>query len=94
LCKAYAAGNGAERGGKLDATGFKELAEAAGGEERVADFCEDLLPGDQNLKKTRQPGQPDPSPSGGQNQGGPSASTGGGGGQGQGGASSQDQHVP
>jgi hypothetical protein len=94
LCKAYAAGNGPERGGKLDATGFEELAEAAGGEERVADFCEDLLPGDQKLKKTRQPGQPDPSPSGGQNQGGPSASTDGGGGQGQGGASSQDQHVP
>jgi hypothetical protein len=91
LCKAYAAGNGAERGGKLDATGFEELAEAAGGEERVADFCEDLLPGDQKLKKTR---QPDPSRSGGQNQGGPSASTGGGGGQGQGGASSQDQRVP
>jgi len=96
-CEAFAAGNGAERGGKLDATAFEELAEAAGGEERVADFCEDLLPGDQKLKETEKPsrpGQPDPSGSGGQGQGGPPASTGGSGGQGQGRAPAEDRHVP
>jgi hypothetical protein len=94
LCEAFAAGNGAERGGKPDATPFEELAEAAGGEERVADFCEDLLPGDQKLKETKKPRRSDPSGSGGQGQGGAPASTGGSGGQGQGGAPAEAQHVP
>jgi hypothetical protein len=53
LCEAFAAGNGAEQGGKLDATAFEELARAAGGEDRVPDFCEDLLPGDQHLKEPK-----------------------------------------
>jgi len=97
LCLAYAAGEGADRGGKPDATAFEELATVAGGEDRVADFCEELLPGDQKLKETKKPsrpGQPDPSGSGGQGQGGPPASTGGSGGQGQGGTPAEDRHVP
>jgi hypothetical protein len=86
LCEAYAAGNGVERGGKLDASAFEELVAVAGGEEKVAAYCEDLLPGDQKLlketKRTKPPEQPGPSGSGGQGQGGPPASTGGTGGQG------------
>ena len=97
LCLAYAAGEGADRGGKPDATAFEELATVAGGEDRVADFCEELLPGDQKLKETkkpRRPGQPDPSGNGAQGEGGPPASTGGSGGQGQGGTPAEDRHVP
>jgi hypothetical protein len=91
LCNAYAVGNGAAQGGKLDATAFKALATAAGGEDKVATFCEDLLPGDQKLKEPKdtkqpkepgKPEQPSPSGTGGQGQGSPPASTGG---QGQGG---------
>jgi hypothetical protein len=89
LCKAYAAGNGAAQGGKLDATAFKALATAAGGEDKVATFCEDLLPGDQKLKEPKEtkdtkqpkepgkPEQPGPSGTGGQGQGSPPDSTGG-----------------
>jgi hypothetical protein len=83
LCEAFAAGEGAERGGKLDATAFQELVAVAGGEEKVPAYCEDLLPGDQKLKETKKtkPEQPDPSGSGGQGQGShPSTSTGGSGG--------------
>jgi hypothetical protein len=88
LCEAYAAGNGAAQGDKLNATAFADLAEAAGGEDKVAAFCEDLLPGDQKLKEPKEtkdtkqpkePGQPEPpSPpgSGGQGQGGPPTETG------------------
>jgi hypothetical protein len=70
LCLAYAAGEGADRGGKLDATALADLAKAAGGEEQVAAFCEDLLPGDQQLKETKktkdtkQSEQPNPSGTG------------------------------
>jgi hypothetical protein len=66
LCQALLSGNGAEEGGKLDATAFEALARAAGGQERVPAFCDDLLPGDQ---KAKEPKQPEPSGSGGQGQG-------------------------
>ena len=88
LCLAYAAGEGADRGGKLDATALADLAKAAGGEEQVAAFCEDLLPGDQQLKETKKTKdtkkseQPNPSATGPQSppastsgQGNPPAST-------------------
>ena len=99
LCEAFVAGDGVERGGKLDATAFEELAKVAGGEEQVAAYCEELLPGDQKLKETKeskpeQPEQPDPSGSGGQTQGGPPASTGGTGGQGQGGPAPEGSRAP
>jgi hypothetical protein len=92
LCEAYAAGNGVERGGKLDASAFEELVAVAGGEEKVAAYCEDLLPGDQKLlkktKNTKPPEQPRPSGSG------PPASTGGTGGQGQGGPPPEGNRAP
>ena len=77
LCQAFVSGNGTEEGGKLDATAFEALARAAGGQERVPAYCQDLLPGDKKLK------EPTPSNSGGQGQSGPPATTGSGG-QGQG----------
>jgi len=89
LCEAYAAGNGAAQGGKLDATAFKALATAAGGEDKVATFCEDLLPGDQKLKDPKDPKQPGSSGTGGQ--GGPPASTGG---QGEGGPPPETGRAP
>jgi hypothetical protein len=94
LCKAFAAGNGAERGGKPDAAVFKELITAAGGEKQVPAYCEDLLPGDQQLKKTKPPELPVPSGTGGQGQGGgrPPVSTGGTGGQG--GSAPEDKPAP
>ena len=76
LCQAFVSGNGTEEGGKLDATAFEALARAAGGQERVPAYCQDLLPGDK-IK------EPTPSNSGGQGQSGPPATTGSGG-QGQG----------
>jgi hypothetical protein len=83
LCQAFVSGNGAEEDGRLDATAFGALARAAGGQERVPAFCEDLLPGDQKPKEPKEPKQPEPSDSGGQGQSGPPATTGSGG-QGQG----------
>ena len=77
LCQAFLSGNGAEEGGKLGAAAFEVLARAAGGQERVPAYCQDLLPGDQKIK------EPTPSNSGGQGQSGPPATTGSGG-QGQG----------
>ena len=77
LCQALVSGNGAEEGGKLDAAAFEVLARAAGGQERVPAYCQDLVPGDQKIK------EPTPSNSGGQGQSGPPATTGSGG-QGQG----------
>jgi hypothetical protein len=65
-----------EEDGRLDATAFGALARAAGGQERVPAFCEDLLPGDQKPKEPKEPKQPEPSDSGGQGQSGPPATTG------------------
>jgi hypothetical protein len=76
LCQAFVSGNGAEEDGRLDATAFGALARAAGGQERVPAFCEDLLPGDQKPKEPKEPKQPEPSDSGGQGQSGPPATTG------------------
>ena len=102
LCQAFESGNGAAQGGKLDATAFKALATAAGGEDKVATFCEDLLPGDQKLKgpketkdtkQPKEPGQPEqpgPSGTGGQGQGSPPTSTGGS----QGGPPPEREHTP
>jgi hypothetical protein len=80
LCQAFLSGNGAEQSGRLNATAFEALARAAGGQDRVPAFCDNLLPGDQNAKE---PKKPKPSGDVGQGQGIPPTSTGSGG-QGQG----------
>jgi hypothetical protein len=78
LCQAFLSGNGAEEGGKLDATAFEALARAAGGQDKVPAYCQVLQPGDQ---KANEQGarQPEPSDTRGQGQGGPPPSTGSGG---------------
>lgn len=78
LCQAFLSGDGAEEGGKLDATAFEALARAAGGQDKVPDYCQALQPGDQ---KANEQGarQPEPSDTRGQGQGGPPPSTGSGG---------------
>ncbi len=42
LCTAYMAGQGATQGGKYDAAAFQALERAAGGADKVADFCKDV----------------------------------------------------
>src|SRR6266542_399290 len=42
LCRAWQAGQGADHGKKADAVAFKALAEAAGGSDKIADYCEDV----------------------------------------------------
>jgi hypothetical protein len=42
LCRAWQAGQGGEHGKKNDATAFKALATAAGGSDKIADFCKDV----------------------------------------------------
>jgi hypothetical protein len=74
LCQAFVSGNGTEEGGRLDAAAFEALARAAGGQERVPAFCEDLLPGDQKAQEPKAkepPRKPKPSGNGGHGQGGP-----------------------
>jgi hypothetical protein len=80
LCEAFTTGNGGNQGGKLDATAFEALATEAGGEDKVAAWCEDLLGGDQASKKPKEPKdtkQPEesepqgPPGTGGQGQAGP-----------------------
>ena len=73
LCQAFRSGNGAEQGGKLDATSFRALARAAGGEDKVAAFCEAIPPADDKAQGTQRvhqgtAGGQDP-PGGGGNQG-------------------------
>ena len=43
LCRAWAAGQGTANGGKADSTAFEALAKAAGGADRIAAFCADVL---------------------------------------------------
>jgi hypothetical protein len=78
LCQAFLSGNGTAQGQKLDATAFEALARAAGDQERVAAYCQDLLRRDQKAKEPKEPMQPEPSGNGGQGQGGPPATTGSG----------------
>jgi hypothetical protein len=78
LCRAFRAGNG-EQGGRLDATAFQDLAEAAGGPGRVAAFCEDVLAADPKAKPKEAKPKTPPDDAG-QGPGGPPADPGGSGG--------------
>ena len=83
LCQAVMSGNGAEQGGKLDATAFEVLTRAAGGKDKIDAYCQALVQEDQasgkpkGPKDTKQPKEPEqseqsvPSGNGGQGQGGP-----------------------
>jgi hypothetical protein len=78
LCRAFMAGQGAEQGKKIDAAAFKALADAAGGPDKIATYCQGTQPG--NTKSDRHTKQTPPRGPGnqGQGQGGPPPSTGGG----------------
>jgi hypothetical protein len=94
LCQAFQEGKGGDHGGKLDAAAFKELAAAAGGDDRVEVFCEELLAADVQVKGPKESKPKDPPKDEGQ--GGIPPSSGGdgsGGGTGAGG-SGQDQGSP
>ena len=45
LCRAWQAGQGADHGQKADAVAFQALAEAAGGADNIAAYCEDVTAG-------------------------------------------------
>jgi hypothetical protein len=92
LCQAFLEGKGGDHGGKLDAVAFKELAAAAGGDDRVKVFCEELLAADVQVKGPKESKPKDP-PDAGHGQGGPPPTTGGAGsgsGTGGGGGGGQD----
>lgn len=78
LCRAFMAGQGAEQSKKIDAAAFKALAEAAGGPDKIATYCQGTEPG--NTKSEGQKEQTPPHGPGnqGQGQGGPPPSTGSG----------------
>ena len=86
LCRAFMAGQGAEQSKRIDAAAFKALAEAAGGPDKIATYCQGTQPG--NTKSDGQKEQTPPHGPGNQGQGpgGPPPSAGSGNqGQGQGG---------
>jgi hypothetical protein len=45
LCRAWQAGQGADHGSRMDAVAFQALAEAAGGADNIAAYCQDVAPG-------------------------------------------------
>ena len=45
LCRAWQAGQGGEHGRRMDAVAFRALAEAAGGADNIAAYCQDVAPG-------------------------------------------------
>jgi hypothetical protein len=92
LCQAFQEGKGGDHGGKLDAAAFKELAAAAGGDDRIEVFCEELLAADVQVKGPKESKPKDPPKDEGQ--GGIPPSSGGGGGTGGGGPDSSPPPAP
>jgi hypothetical protein len=45
LCRAWQAGQGGDHGRRMDAVAFQALAEAAGGADKVAAYCQDVAVG-------------------------------------------------
>jgi hypothetical protein len=62
LCRAWQSGQGGENGMKNDSTAFKALAAAAGGADKIAEFCKDVTKGNDDH------GQSSPPVSAGQSQ--------------------------
>ena len=72
LCKAYLASQDKQQGKKMEAAAFERLAEAAGGESRIPDYCSGTQAGDRKSGEQEQgQGGPPPSNGGGQGQGQP-----------------------
>jgi hypothetical protein len=76
LCKAFLASQDKKDGKKMEAAAFQRLAEAAGGESRIAAYCDGTQPGDPKPKDQEQPppdgqGGSPPGSGGGQGQGQP-----------------------
>lgn len=86
LCQAWQSGQGGEHGKREDSTAFTALAEAAGGTDKIAAYCQDVTsggPAGQGEQHRRTPSTGRPAdPGGGQGQGGPPADPGRGQGQG------------
>jgi hypothetical protein len=55
LCRAWQAGQGDQRGGKMDATAFQALAAAAGGAEKIPAYCDDTTSGSGGHDKAAPP---------------------------------------
>jgi hypothetical protein len=70
LCRAWQAGQGGENGKKNDSTAFKALAAAAGGADKIADFCKDVTKGTDDHGQSSPPAGPGQSQGKDSNQGG------------------------
>jgi hypothetical protein len=69
LCQAWQSGEGGENGKKGDSTAFKALAAAAGGADKVADFCKDVTPGESRAQSSPSSTTPERGDSGDHSQG-------------------------
>jgi hypothetical protein len=58
LCRAWEAGQGADNGQRMDAVAFQALAEAAGGADKVAAYCQDVAAGSSADAHRQNPGSP------------------------------------
>jgi hypothetical protein len=58
LCRAWQAGQGGDHGGRMDSVAFQALAEAAGGADKVAGYCEDVAAGSSADAHRQNPGSP------------------------------------
>jgi hypothetical protein len=80
LCQAWLAGQGDDHGRREDSTAFKALAQAAGGADKVAAYCEGVTPnssaGQAEQHRTTPSTGPPADPGNGQGQGGPPVTTG------------------
>jgi hypothetical protein len=58
LCRAWQAGQGADHGRRMDAVAFQALVDAAGGTDKVAAYCEDVVAGSGAGANGQSPGSP------------------------------------
>jgi hypothetical protein len=91
LCTAYMAGKGGTNGGKYDAAAFEALEKAAGGADKVADYCKDVTATKSAGQSGQAGGAADEHAQQGQGQGQPPAGAGSAGGAGGAGGAGQGQ---
>jgi hypothetical protein len=58
LCRAWQAGQGADHGQRMDAVAFQALAEAAGGADNIAAYCQDVAAGSSADAHRQNPASP------------------------------------